>query len=209
MRKMIVCAMFLCMGLVGMKAMAAYPTQEKFESRLKETKEKGQESSFVLNTFGLKAAQAQPKTWEELEALREEVQKQFPKQEKHLKYYSVLIWCNFADKGRTPEEIEFLFPIAMERNVFVVARALVVRSNVSKAEKAKRMCQILFMPNINSANAKSCLSYTLPLLPELPAAEAKEILQKMNRTWSPKLISEKGKGWDEVVAMVRTALETY
>lgn len=208
MRKLIVCAMFLCMGLMGMKVMAAYPTQEVFESTLKEAKEKGQQYKIAKITFGLKAAQAQPKTWEELEALREEVQKQFPKSEEHLKYYSVIVWYHFAKRGRTPEEVEFLFPIAMERKVHLVAKSLVMRSNVSKAEKAKRMCEICCR-SFFSATAKSSLVYTLTLLPELPAAEAKEALQKMNRIWSPKLVSEKGKGWDEVVAMVRTALETY
>lgn len=208
MRKMIVCAMFLCMGLLGMKVMAAYPTQESFESAIKEAKEKGQEYRVAMNTLGLKAAQTQPKTWEEMEALRKEVQTSFPKYERNLKNYSLIAWFYFAERGRTPEEAEALFPVAMELKNCSLARGLMQFSNVSKVEKAKRMIEVCYLAP-TPVIAKFCLSYTLTLLPELPLAEAKAALQKMNRIWSPRLISEKGKGWDDVVAMVRTTLETY
>lgn len=158
--------------------------------------------------MGLKAAQTQPKTWEEMDALRKEVQASFPKYEKTLENYSLICWFSFAEQGRTPEEAEALFPKAMGVRNYILAREFVLISNVSNVEKAKRMCEICFMSNISTV-AKHNLSYTLTLLPELPVAEAKAALQKMNRIWSSKLISEKGKGWEEVVAMVRTTLETY
>lgn len=192
-----------------MKVMAAaYPTQEMFESDIKEAKEKGLEYKLARSILGLKAVQTQPKTWKELEALREEVQKSFPKHESDLKVYSLIIWYSFAERGRTPEEAEALFPIAMEFRHYSLAKLLVQNSNISNAEKVKRMCEICIL-SPTAGIAKQHLSYTLTLLPELPAAEAKATLQKINRILSPKLITEKGKGWDEVIAIVRTALETY
>ena len=46
------------------------------------------------------------------------------------------------------------------------------------------------------------------LLNTIPEAEAKEILKKLNRAYSPKLVEDED-AFKPVVTMIRTMLETY
>lgn len=55
---------------------------------------------------------------------------------------------------------------------------------------------------------RSAVDALIKLAPMVDEAKAKTTLKKLNRLYSPRLIKDKA-SWEPVVAMIRTALDTY
>lgn len=97
-----------------------------------------------------------------------------------------------------------------DNNVFVYYLARTHRKllGLSDAEVFDIYVDRLSTGNINAAGAKDTVGELLKLAPSMDETKVKAVLKKLNRLYSPFLIKDKA-AWEPVVAMIRTAMETW
>ena len=97
-----------------------------------------------------------------------------------------------------------------DNNVFVyyLARTHKKLLNLSDADLFDIYVDSLSTGNVSAADAKTRVSDLLKLAPSMDETKVKAVLKKLNRLYSPFLIKDKA-AWEPVVAMIRTAMETW
>ena len=117
------------------------------------------------------------------------------------------IWILF-EKVQTKEEAVNLLELARKVNSVKGVLKLVPLAKLSDKEALKIYSE-LSEKIITPSSAREVFKQIKPLLSKVEEAEAKEVLKKLNRTWSGYLVTQKGRDWDKVIAQIRTILETY
>ncbi len=79
---------------------------------------------------------------------------------------------------------------------------------IPDAERYQLTKQVLIGRKMRHNDAMKAVTQFMELAPFMDEAEVKADLKKLNRLYSPLLIEDKT-AWEPVVAMIRTALETY
>lgn len=195
-----------CMG----EAKAAVISDEAIATRIEMAKKQNLKKSQVYWETILKAKKNTHASIEELEKIYGEAAKAAglnisPTTVKN----SVLhIWVLILEKVQTKEEAASLLETARKCGDAKAVIKLVSLVQLSDKE-ALNIYSEISEKVAHPATAQIVFNQIKPLLFKVEEAEAKAVLKKLNRTWSVYLISQKDKGWDKVIAQIRTILETY
>lgn len=196
-----------CVGEVK----AAVPSDEFLAARIENAKKNKLSRSEIYWRVVLNAKKNPPASFEEL-------QKIYAKEieaaglatgfgPKAVKTSTLNMWI-LLEKIQTQEEAAKFLEMAREIGSARAVLQLIPLVKLSDKETLKIYSEIsekIVFPS----HAQSVFNQIKPLLFKVEEAEAKAVLKKLNRAWSGYLVSQKGKGWDNIIAQIRTTLETY
>ena len=195
-----------CMGEVK----AAAPSDEIIAKRIESATKNNLKNSKLFWVVVSKVKKNAPTaSFEELEKIYEEEVKAagLMVSPDTIKDSVLRIWILFG-KVQTQEEAANLLELARKIGSVKGVLKLVPLAKFSDKEALKVYSEISEKV-FASSQAREVFKQIKPLLPKVEEAEAKEVLKKLNRTWSGYLVTQKGRDWDKVIAQIRTVLETY
>ena len=195
-----------CVGEVK----AAVLSDEIITAKIEKAKKANSKWTQIYWEVILQAKKNTPASIEELEKIYEKEAKAagLADNPKSVKMAALHVWILMLEKVQTKEEAASLLETAKKIGDAKVVIKLVSLAEFSDKEALKVYSEISEKIS-NPTIAQSVFEQIKPLLPKVEEAEAKAVLKKLNRTWSGYLITQKDKGWDKVIAQIRTVLETY